>query len=58
MQIEAKFFALLLALWTIFLMTLPAYAANASREVESLVLGFPSLDELEAHLGLDPAGRR
>jgi hypothetical protein len=42
-----------MALWTIFLITLPAYAANASREVESLVLGFPSLDELEAHLGFE-----
>jgi hypothetical protein len=32
-------------------MTSPAHAAGASPEVESLVRGFPSLDELESHLG-------
>jgi hypothetical protein len=52
MQIKAKLVVLLPALWAMFLMTPSLYAAGASPEVESLVRGFPSLDELETHLGL------
>jgi hypothetical protein len=52
MQMKTKLLALLLALLTVFLMTPPTFAAGASPEVESLVRGFPSLDELETHLGL------
>jgi hypothetical protein len=51
MQITAKLFFLLLALLTAFLMAPPTCAAGASPEVESLVRGFPTLDELETHLG-------
>jgi hypothetical protein len=51
MPIKAKLLVLFLALWTAFLMTSPAYAADGSPEVESLVHGFPTLDELESHLG-------
>jgi hypothetical protein len=55
MQIKAKLVVLLLALWTAFLMTPPTYAAAASPEVENLVRGFPTLDQLETHLGLETA---
>ena len=52
MQISTKLLVLLLALLTVFLMAPQTFAAGASPEVESLVRGFPSLDELESHLGL------
>jgi hypothetical protein len=55
MQIKAKLLVLLLALLTAILMTPPPYAAAASPEVESLVRGFPTLDELETHLGFETA---
>jgi|SRR5271157_1747675 len=51
MRIKAKLLVLLPAIWTAFLMTSSAYAAGGSPEVESLVRGFPTLDELESHLG-------
>jgi hypothetical protein len=52
MRIKTKLLVLLLALPTLFLMTPCIYGAGASPEVKSLVLGFPTLDELETHLGL------
>jgi hypothetical protein len=52
MQIKAKLLVLLLTVGPAFLMTPPAQAAGASPEVEKLVRGFPTLDELESHLGL------
>jgi hypothetical protein len=51
MQIKARLIALLLPLLTLSLMTLPTYAAGASPEVDRLVNGFPTLDDLETHLG-------
>ena len=53
MQIKAKLFVPLLTLLTASLMRPPTYAAAASPEVETLVRGFPTLDELEIHLGLE-----
>lgn len=52
MPIKAKLLVLLLPFWIAFSVTSPAYAADGSPEVESLVRGFPTLDELESHLGL------
>lgn len=51
MRIKARLVLLLLSMFTLFLMTPPTRAAAASSEVESLVRGFPGLDELEIHLG-------
>lgn len=56
MQIKATLVVLLLALLTASLMTPPTYAAGAPPEVENLVRGFPTLDELETHLGVETAG--
>jgi hypothetical protein len=52
MHIKAKLLVLLAMFWTIFLIAPPTFAAGASTDVESLVRGFPTLDELETHLGL------
>jgi hypothetical protein len=56
MQIKAKLVVLLLALLTASLMAPPTYAADAPPEVENLVRGFPTLDELETHLSVETAG--
>ncbi|MFZ0964394.1 MAG: hypothetical protein WAO35_26305 [Terriglobia bacterium] len=53
MQTKATMVRLIVAVLATFLMTPQAYAAAASPEVESLVRGFPTLDELETHLGLE-----
>jgi len=53
MQIKAKLVVLLLAPLTTTLMTLPTYVAAASPQVENLVREFPTLDELETHLGVN-----
>jgi hypothetical protein len=52
MQIKARLVLLLLAIFPALLMTPPTYGAAAPSEVESLVRSFPSLDELEIHLGV------
>jgi hypothetical protein len=55
MRIKAKLIALFLALLAVALISPPADAAIAPAEVDSLVNGFPTLDELETHLGLATA---
>jgi len=55
MQIKAKLVVLLVALVTASLMTPPTSAAPASPEVDRLVNGFPTLDELETHMGFAAA---
>ncbi len=50
MLTQSKLFVLILALSAVTFMTPPAYAAGDS-EADRLVSGFPTLDELEKHLG-------
>jgi len=52
MQITPKTVFLTLAISASILMTPPAVARGESSDVDNLVRGFPSLDELEDHLGL------
>jgi hypothetical protein len=53
MPTKTKSLVLLLALLTASLLPPPTYAAGTSPEVEGLVRGFPTLDELETRLGLE-----
>jgi hypothetical protein len=52
METKAKPALLILAILAAILMLPPAAVGSDSSEADSLVRGFPSLDELEAHLGL------
>jgi hypothetical protein len=52
MPAKAKLIALFLALLTTSLMAPRADAADAVPEMDRLVNGFPTLDELETHMGL------
>ena len=52
MQTVAKPIVHFLTLSTAMLMMPPTFARGASSQVESLVRGFPTLDELETHLGI------
>jgi len=56
MPIKGKLAVLLLMLMAAGLVVTSAGAAATSPDVDSLVRGFPTLDDLEAHLGLQPVG--
>ncbi|MGO8791141.1 MAG: hypothetical protein ACLQVL_27680 [Terriglobia bacterium] len=51
MRTHVKLVVLFLALATVPLLGTPAFAQDAPADVDSLVRGFPTLDQLEAHLG-------
>ena len=55
MQIKAIPWVLILTILRVSLVTPPIYAAAASPDLENLVLGFPTLDELETHMGYEAA---
>jgi hypothetical protein len=52
MHIKVKLVVLFLALATVPLLGTPAFAQGAPPDVDSLVRGFPTLDQLETHLGV------
>ena len=58
MNVKAKLAILILTLSVASSLRPPICTAAGSAEVESLVLGFPSLDELEAHLGFETPRKR
>ena len=55
MRIRTHLSAILLALLTVCLLVSTSHAATAPSAVDVLVRQFPGLDELESHLGIDPA---